>query len=348
MAMPPDLAAGGRDKPLLLNWKTRNSGWLDLVNLPQAKSKMQDDVRAAILLDAVHAYPLAGCPIPGTYAVSTGLVSYSRNRNWWAGTSRYFPFSYGALIPAVDELALLGWLDHQKAPANPSCGWQSRFRASRLLIQAVGHPDICNSIKELIVLKNGDKRLIGYQDTARTESWRREIDAQNEAISGIDIDIPHPDAVIEGNIIRLGKHVLYPAKNTLYRVFNEGWEHGGRIYGGWWQNAKSADRHFITIDGGMTVEEDYNQIHPKLLYRMEGKQLSDDAYTLDGWERDICKKAFNIILNARNYPSALGAMATEIGIKHGPKNSRKIAAQLIAALKKNTGLSPGIFTRALV
>jgi hypothetical protein len=333
MAKPPDLAAGHRDKPIWFTWETRNSDWLDPLSLPPAKTKNHELVRSAIFLDAVLAHPLAGCPIPNTHAISTGFVSYSRNRNWWAGASRYFPCSYKAVIDAVDELALLGWLNHHKAPANPSCGWQSRFRASSSLIDTVGHPYIYNSIRELIVLKNGDKQLIGYRDTARTEGWRNEVAAQNEAISGIDINIAHPDAVIGGNIIRIGDHVLYPAKNTLYRVFNKDWKHGGRFYGGWWQNAKSADRQFITIDGGMTIEKDYHQLHPKLIYRLEGKALIGDAYTLGGWERGLCKIAFNIILNASSYQSALGAVAMEVGLKHGPERKRQKAAQLILDLK---------------
>jgi len=333
MAMPSALDASQRDKPLSFNWKAMDTTWLEPLDLPTAPSKKYKEVRSAILLDAMAAHSMSGCAMPETEAVCTGWVSYSRNRNWWAGTSRYFPYSHASVIRAVENSAMLGWLAHVIAPTNPSCGWQSRFRASPLLLEAADLPEISRSIRELIILKDGEKQLSGYRDTIQTERWRNQTEAQNEAINSVDINITHPDAVIDGNVIRIGNHILYPSMNALYRVFNKDWKHGGRFYGGWWQNAKNDNRRFMTINDEDTVEEDYSQLHPRLLYRMEGQPLDVDAYTIDGWERDLCKKALNIILNAGTYQSALVAIASKIGARDGPGNNYEKAKALICALK---------------
>ena len=49
------------------------------------------------------------------------------------------------------------------------------------------------------------------------------------------------------------------------------------------------------------------------MYAQAGKRLDGDAYTLDGWERSLVKKAFNILLNAEHYQAAVRAVANEIG-----------------------------------
>jgi hypothetical protein len=54
----------------------------------------------------------------------------------------------------------------------------------------------------------------------------------------------------------------------LRRIFSRGsFELGGRFYGGWWQFIPSEYRPFITINGLPTVELDYSEIHPRIMYQ---------------------------------------------------------------------------------
>jgi len=118
----------------------------------------------------------------------------------------------------------------------------------------------------------------------------------------------------------------------LYRVFNDNWNNGGRFYGGWWQQVKKRDvnhRSHIQISGEPIVEEDYAQLHPRLLYRYVGKELKGDAYELPGWGRGLCKKALNILINAATERAAIGAIANEIG----GESAHAKACQLISELK---------------
>ena len=92
------------------------------------------------------------------------------------------------------------------------------------------------------------------------------------------------------------------SKRTLRRVFGRGsFERGGRFYGGWWQNIPSAYRSVISINGKRTIEMDYSQYHPNILYNLHQAVLgNEDAYDriLGHEHRDLSKQIFNACLNA--------------------------------------------------
>lgn len=83
---------------------------------------------------------------------------------------------------------------------------------------------------------------------------------------------------------------------------------GGRYYGGWWQSCPKRIRKHITIDGQPTVELDFSQIHPQLLYAIAGQPLVGDAYSIPGWDRNDGKKGFNILMNTETLSEACGAL----------------------------------------
>lgn len=100
----------------------------------------------------------------------------------------------------------------------------------------------------------------------------------------------------------------------LRRVFSRGsMERGGRFYGGWWQFIPSEFREFITINGLATVEIDFSELHPRLLYMSQNLDpptgdLYDVGLLIDGkpydatvepykTQRGIVKEVFNALLN---------------------------------------------------
>ncbi|MER8484250.1 hypothetical protein [Mesorhizobium sp. M1322] len=91
--------------------------------------------------------------------------------------------------------------------------------------------------------------------------------------------------------------------NRLYRVFNNGrFDHGGRFYGGWWQNVPRKYRRFITINGAPTVEMDYSNMQLAMLYAKIGQQLEGDAYDIDGFGqefRPLVKTSTLTMINAQ-------------------------------------------------
>lgn len=101
---------------------------------------------------------------------------------------------------------------------------------------------------------------------------------------------------------------LYQGDQTakaLRRVFTHNWYNGGRLYGVWWQGLAAHDRRLLTIDGEPTVECDFKNLHPILLYRVLGKQLDFDPYDLPPYSRDLCKETFQRLMNRS--PSQGGA-----------------------------------------
>ena len=317
--LPREGEAGTRDKPLSFHWQVLSPEWLSPLELSTSRNERAARVRESIILDSILEAMGAG-----------RWVSYSRRKAFYAGRGRYHgtDYKYNTVPPAIDALADAGVIDHQKAPPGERTGWQSRFRASAELVQAIRPPLVIHDPMELIRLKKSG-RLTDYRDTARTELQRRILHEINESIQGSDLTIDAPGAVQDGPVIRCGDHTLYPAMNSIYRVFNDNWNRGGRLYGGWWQPARKADRKHIKIDDMATVEEDHSQLHPRLLYRMAGQALKGDAYTLPGWPRPICKVTFNVLINAKTYHAAVGAIANEIG---GP-GAREKAVRLVDEMK---------------
>ena len=93
------------------------------------------------------------------------------------------------------------------------------------------------------------------------------------------------------------------SRRKLYRVFNDGtFDHGGRFYGGWWQNIPSDYRRFITINDTPTIEIDFSNMQPAILYAQIGQQLVGDAYAVEGIDpsfRPLIKTTILQLINGK-------------------------------------------------
>lgn len=312
-----------RDRPLTFHWRAPPD-WIGRLRLAPARSRRHEAARESILLEAVLA-EIGGWP----------AVSYSRRREFYAGQRRYFgtAFTFSTVVPAVDELTARSLLNNTVAASGIASGIQSTFRATPLLLAAVPADLVVQAehiVGELIRLRDHAHHLVDYRDTDRTVKMRRALSDMNEAIGGIRVDLDAPGIRNAGGVVLLdGGAALYPAMRSVYRVFNGDWHHGGRLYGHWTQQAPKEIRALLRIGGEPVIELDHQQLHPRLLYQLAERALDGDAYTLTGWDRKLCKRAFNILLNAPTYQEALGAIASRIG----EPNARSQAARLIADVK---------------
>jgi len=224
----------------------------------------------------------------------------------------------------------LGCLEHdRKSPGN--LRWQSRFRAAPTL-KSVNISRVLYDPVELIRLKDDDGRLTDYRDTNNTISIRRRIEEINEALSTARLQLTGPTIETDGLLLRVDDaHLLYTAMRTLYRLFNRSsFACGGRFYGAWWQQIPKNIRPNLLIESEPTIEHDYPQLHPNMLYAEIGTHLEGNAYDIEGWPRNLVKRAFNIVVNADNYDSARWAIALEIA----GKGAYARAASLIEAIKR--------------
>jgi hypothetical protein len=304
-----------RDRALTLNWRPSDPGEYDRLGLPDLNSANAMEARSPIIAEAL--------------AAGQQWISYSRRASYYTGRSRYRPATYSrrAIIPAIDQLAAAGWIEHEKMPQGHR-GFQSRFRASMGLLMALSDVALVYEPLEIIVLRDVNGDLMEYSDNRWTRIKRHRTTQLNEGLQAQQIGLDG-QIICEGRPLPQGGR----ARIRMHRVFHRGIWLGGRGYGPFWQNIPKADRKQLTINGLETAEEDYANIHIKLLYQEVGKELVGDAYDLDGWERKHAKRALLIGINARTTTSAIRALADYLRGAPGIADPYKAAQRLLSAVK---------------
>jgi hypothetical protein len=277
--------------------------------------------RRGIIADLVRAW------FQGAREVEPRWLSFSRDRNHYAGKSRYYGanYSYCNVCNVVDEL-LAAQLIVEERTRPGQRGWRSRMRATPDLIDRLapfGKLDFAPG--EPIRLKNAEGDLIDYPESSLTRTMRREVDALNAAWQSVCIALPTDAPAAAPRPV--------PARTSGYRVFNGRWHQGGRFYGPFWQSLPKAQRAQLTIDGCAVAEHDFAQLHPRLLYAEFGLEPDGDAYSISGYEheRALVKCAWQILINASSKRAAVMAIAWELG---GSQHQAQ-AVQLLAALAQH-------------
>lgn len=223
-------------------------------------------------------------------------------------TNRYLLDIMGKTIPdTLERMQSLGYLELNKGCRNlfqPALSHQSKIRIgcelrSLMYDHELKFEDFSSRLtSECIVLKapkkdildNGD--WIQYEETDATEGFRQQMDSINEWIAYADIEFDDGDV-----------HEVNANDRFLRRYFNNAsFEQGGRLSGGFWQRlSKKQCREGLAIDGASVVTLDYDQMVPRIMYRLAGEEMiSDDAYAIPGLEdyRDGVKKVFNAMLHS--------------------------------------------------
>jgi hypothetical protein len=217
---------------------------------------------------------------------------------------------YDALIAMRQiEITREGYYDKVRMEGSLTC-FVARDELLERLQNLEGHPAISlqpNLNMESILLRNTidvRRQLVDYEETAQTEKYRTNLQKINTCFSKHWADLKIKDTEISKLEDRLHNHEdKYPidlSSRTLSRIFSSGsFKEGGRFYRGWWQNAPSEYRKYITLDGKKTAEYDFSQLNPHMIYFAYNKEMgSEDAYdrVLDGEHRDIVKQAFNAMI----------------------------------------------------
>ena len=247
--------------------------------------------------------------------------SIHKHNNYYSSNTRYRDpnLTYRMTMNAFDGLQLLnlivvtkdGYYDRIKMQ-----GGLTRYRAREELLEMLNaipeHPAIHlkpNLDAETILLRNeieGRKVLVDYEEDAFTEKARNNLRTINQCFTRHWVDL----RILDKDVLSLQerlfddteKQPIDLTKRTLARIFsNNSFEEGGRFYRGWWQNVPSEYRPFITIDSKPTIEHDYSQLNPNMIYSVYNKELgSEDAYSrVVGEEhREVVKQAFNAMFQA--------------------------------------------------
>lgn len=244
-------------------------------------------------------------------------ISYSRNKNDYSKKYKQIcsDFDYLYMISAVDALAKYGFIENKKGffDRRTGCGRQSRMRAEERFIKIFQNvkPDISNIYREhpLIFLRNENGDKIDASKNTRLHGMAKNIRKINEMLISAKIEL-HLDELQYSKLITRC-HVDASFK-TVYRVFNNDFNHGGRLYGHWVQNLPREYRAHLTVDGNPVVELDYSSIHPRILYRNSGTTWpSGDLYAIPGVDskhRKFVKIFMNAIINAKSEDAAINSM----------------------------------------
>ena len=154
--------------------------------------------------------------------------------------------------------------------------------------------------------KTDERKVAAVIQNAKTFEIFERLKTVNNRFEKTWVDLDLSDSewktICNGWIDSRGDHQsLKLHKRRLYRIFHdEQLRTGGRFYGGWWQEIPSQFRRSILMDGKATVECDFSNMNPSLLYARVGLPCPPDAYApiAGDQHRESFKKAFNAMLNA--------------------------------------------------
>ena len=257
---------------------------------------------------SIHSIPVRECKI-------------NKRAGFYSENPRYRDplLTYRQMIAAFDGLLLLdfieitheGYFDRETLQGSLT-KFVARNELLERLLKIDEHPAIFfgpSPEHETIILRDkvdGQRREIDYEDTPKTEEYRRNLLQVNSCLQRHWIDLELKDEEFNVLASKLdgdeNKNPIDFSARTLVRIFSNGsFNEGGRFFRGWWQNVPSNYRKHVTIDMKKTCEYDYSQLNPHMLYFAYHKELgSEDAYgrVLDGEHRDLVKSAFNAMIQA--------------------------------------------------
>jgi len=268
----------------------------------------------------------------------TQYISYPRNHNALKNNRYNKLFIKPELLAKiVDWFFTLGYVTNKLGHNFPNSKRQSRVRATDKLIDLIRDKFFISPLMatrhedtETIILRDGKKKIIDYEDTPVTNLMRENLKAINRVLDKTLINLYLPDAelmklkrrMITGEIEcdienEEPRGAIDLNRRCLYRVFNnDSFDQGGRFYGGWWQGVPREYRKFIKINHMLTVEADYSGMHINLLYAKKGLDLPfADPYNLEGLPagtREVVKQSLLTIINAKDRKSALKSIKKEI------------------------------------
>lgn len=137
----------------------------------------------------------------------------------------------------------------------------------------------------------GPKEILDYVETAKTTAMREEVRSFNAFMESASITFEDD-----------GGEPVDIHKRTFRRHFvqldtGDLFDHGGRLYGGFWQNLKRERRPFVRIEGEQVALLDFSSMFTRLAYaRMGLTPPAGDLYAIPGLEAH--RPAVKVLVNA--------------------------------------------------
>lgn len=247
-------------------------------------------------------------------------IFYSRNNGVKMKHEKYNPkkITNVGLIKAIDLLQENGFVINtisERQFGEGSKGIPSSFVATPLLYEVF---DVKTNTKhskttivedvQRVILKDKEKRMVGYRDNDLTRYSRDCLRYYNSYINKKKVEYTDLDGVVN------------EAHCMLTRIFNVEVGNTGRLYHSELQNIHEPCRKTVLIDGLETLEIDFSSLHLQMLidmyYKRSTVSMLGDLYQLPLTEeeclvdsnRAAVKQAFNTMLNCTTKNSASAAV----------------------------------------
>ena len=294
-------------------------------------SKLIDRASTARLL-IEGLFQASRCHTPDT-AISIPLTQQQYKKGSQSKISQY---AYRDVRACFDALDSLGWIEFHKGfvdagdTSYPTVLWAVGDLYESFKPHLNHWQKLASSTDPVVVRK---KNHSGYQEDVETpvgqatDSIRANLTLINEFISNQAICLNCPNwqlkqlavKVAKTNPLQIGgprrrKTPLNFSQVILRRIFSQGrLDRGGRFYGGWWESIPKKFRRYITINGQPTVEVDFQEFHPRMLYVLHKEEPPQELYDLGlrfpefldydpntkpyKQQREIIKKFMNALIN---------------------------------------------------
>jgi len=315
-------------------------------------------------------------------------ISYSRNvNNYIVKDPDNVNRISKKIIEVIDLMESTGWIREKKPgfydPEDPSKSFRSTMKAGEKLLEAIDKPDFtfttppnaeASKPYQPIILRDAKKESMDFEETPETLRIKANLEYINAQIETYKVELLADDNTQGLLQWRAGKmdpdlkgvpfEELYfnwiADHIQLYRVFNNGsFDAGGRFYGVWiedvWAKGYNFRQH-IHINGMPTVELDFSNLHPHILYQRAGLELPPgDLYQIDiedyAGRRDTVKTCLNMMINmskgteaqGRNW-SINGATKACYGKNHHPVGEPIITEIIDKLLVKHAAIKHLFFT----
>lgn len=269
-------------------------------------------------IDPVAELDLLGRLIAELACSAGQWISYSRKAEWYSARIDYgmLPASCtrNRMVRIVDKLRTAGLVDHVGGYKLKGVGYQSMMRPTVKLLAWAASIDIPSELCEpdpaapVVIVKDAKGNPVLPANHREFEAACRKVAELREWMRSFVVSAP----------AQTGNYELWQGFNSAEM------DKGGRYYG-WWQNLTKQQRLDIRLNREPVVELDFKTLHPSMLYHRRGIHPPANAYTVDGFSRELVKQTFNRMLNSKNLSGTRRTLGEELG-------SRGRADTLIDAL----------------
>ena len=189
---------------------------------------------------------------------------------------------------------------------------------------------------------NGNTIMLSLRDFRGYSVLSKQLEAYNVLLSNTVIEMMTED-------------MEYLRCSVSYkRIFFQGFDQAGRFYSsGKFQTNKSWLRKYLKINGSLTTEVDFCNLHPRLLYTLEGISLSHewDAYVIPDVDcsRSFIKRAYLSVLFAKSEEQAIKSVLSKANKEKLKVMQTKAACRSLVTkiLEKNSPIRQYFFTENL-